>query len=235
MAARLFASARSRSRWPCQSMPMPPPHSSTIDCTNLTTAAAPAGVAWPTVSAMHTRDAPARIAVEYSARSESGSARVVSSVTYITVSPCLTAKLTASSVSRWSLSSVQSSAYCRIGLDPMNVEASIVRPVRCEISAMGAMSAMHGPARHNRRAPSGAPSTISRASRSTSRDDVRSGAGQADVRGVDAEPIDEVQDPDLLRRCPASAPTATAARRAASRHRASPAARPAVPSTVFQS
>ena len=62
-------------------MPTPPPHSSTTVATNRTTAAAPAGVAWPTVSAMHTRDAPARIAVEYSLRSVSGSARVVSSVT----------------------------------------------------------------------------------------------------------------------------------------------------------
>ena len=53
---------------------------------------APCGVAWPTVSAMQTRVAPARIAVEYSARSVSGSARVVSSVTYITGSPSPTAK-----------------------------------------------------------------------------------------------------------------------------------------------
>ena len=59
----------------------------------------PAGVAWPTVSAMQTRVAPARIAVEYSARSVSGSARVVSSVTYMTGSPSRTAKAIASSVS----------------------------------------------------------------------------------------------------------------------------------------
>ena len=68
--------------------------------TNRATAAAPAGVAWPTVSAMQTRCAPARIAVEYSWRSVSGSARVVSSVTYMTGSPSPTANVIASSVSR---------------------------------------------------------------------------------------------------------------------------------------
>ena len=29
-------------------------------------------------------------------------------------------------------------------------------------------------------------------------DDVRAGAGEADVRGVDAEPVDEVEDSELL-------------------------------------
>ena len=81
-------------------MPTPPPHSSTTRLRRTcTTAAAPAGVAWPTVSAMQTRVAPARIAVVYSARSVSGSARVVSSVTYITGSPSPTANAIASSVS----------------------------------------------------------------------------------------------------------------------------------------
>ena len=63
-AAIELITAKSRSRWPCQSIPTPPPQSSTTCATNRTTAAAPAGVAWPTVSAMHTRAAPARIAVE---------------------------------------------------------------------------------------------------------------------------------------------------------------------------
>ena len=80
-------------------MPTPPPHSATTETMNFTTAAAPCGVACPTVSAMHTLVAPARIAVEYSARSVSGSARVVSSVTYMTGSPSPTAKVIASSVS----------------------------------------------------------------------------------------------------------------------------------------
>ncbi len=71
-AASELITAKSRSRWPCQSMPTLPPHSSTIVATNLTTAAAPSGVACPTVSATHTRDAPARIAVVYSFRSVSG-------------------------------------------------------------------------------------------------------------------------------------------------------------------
>ena len=68
--------------------------------TNATTAFAPSGVACPTVSAMQTRDAPARIAAVYSVRIDSGSARVVSSVTYITDRPSFTAKPIASSVWR---------------------------------------------------------------------------------------------------------------------------------------
>jgi hypothetical protein len=50
---------------------------------------------------MQIRAAPARIAVVNSRRSVSGSERVVSSVTYMTVKPCDTANVTASSVHRW--------------------------------------------------------------------------------------------------------------------------------------
>ncbi len=167
-AASELLTAKSRSRWPCQSMPTPPPHSSTTVLMNRTTAAAPAGVACPTVSEMHTRFAPARIAVEYRARSESGSARVVSSVTYITGRPSPTAKVIASSVSFSNWSRVQPSAYCRSGLDPMNVQHSIGIPARCETSAIGLISAITVRAAQfactlNR------PFAISRASRSTSR------------------------------------------------------------------
>ena len=59
--------------------------------TNFTNALTPSGVAWPTVSAMQIRPAPQSIAVRYSALSVSGRARVVSSVTYMTGSPCCTA------------------------------------------------------------------------------------------------------------------------------------------------
>ena len=135
---------------------------------NRTTAAAPAGVAWPTVSAMQTRFAPARIAVEYSRRSVSGSARVVSSVTYMTGSPSPTANVIASSVSFSSWSSVQPSAYCRSGLEPMNVQHSIARPARCEISTIGLMSAITVRAAQLAWTCSRW-SAISRASRSTSR------------------------------------------------------------------
>ena len=110
MAAMAFITSSPRSRWPCQSIPTSPPHSSTMPFTNRTTAPAPTGVACPTVSATQTRFAPARIAVEYSSRSVSGSARVVSSVTYITGTPSRTAKPTASSVRFRSWSIVQSSA-----------------------------------------------------------------------------------------------------------------------------
>ena len=51
-------------------------------------------------------------------------------------------------------------------------------------------------------------------------DHVRPGAGQADVRRVDAEPVDQVEDLELLLDRRACAPTATAGRRAASRRRA---------------
>ena len=108
------------------------------------------------------------MAVVNSRRSDSGSARVVSSVTYITDKPCFTAKLTASADSRSSLSRVQSSAYWRIGLDPMNVQHSMARPVRCEISTTGVISAMSVRAAQLAATFSFA-STISRASRSTSR------------------------------------------------------------------
>ena len=70
----------------------------------------------------------------------SGWARVVSSVTYITRRPSCTANVIASSVLRSSHSSVQPSAYWRIGELPMNRQASIGTPVRCWISAIGRMS-----------------------------------------------------------------------------------------------
>jgi hypothetical protein len=81
-------------------MPMSAPLSATIVPMKRTSAAAPWGVAQPTVSVTQTRRAPQAMAVEYSRRSVVGSARMVSSVTYITVSPSRTANDTDSSVSR---------------------------------------------------------------------------------------------------------------------------------------
>jgi hypothetical protein len=54
----------------------------------------------------------------------------VSSVTYITSRPSPTANSTASVVNRRMRDSSHSSAYCRIGLEPMNTQASIGTPVR---------------------------------------------------------------------------------------------------------
>ncbi|MNC87705.1 hypothetical protein D3C83_34530 [compost metagenome] len=88
MAAMLLMVPMSRSRWPCQSMPIAAPVASTIEQAKRTTARAPSGVACPTVSAMQIREAPAWMAVVNSRESVSGSDRVVSSVTYITVRPC---------------------------------------------------------------------------------------------------------------------------------------------------
>ena len=70
----------------------------------------------------------------------SGWARTVSSVTYITGRPWSTAYFTASSVWRSMVSSVQFSAYWRIGEEPMNVHTSIGSPTFCEISITGVMS-----------------------------------------------------------------------------------------------
>src|SRR6266566_85644 len=73
-----------RSLWPCQSRPTSGFISSSIRRTYRTTARAPSGVEWPTVSQTATRAAPSSIAVPKRRRSVSGCARVVSSVTYST-------------------------------------------------------------------------------------------------------------------------------------------------------
>ncbi len=99
-AASADATPNPRSLCPCQSTPASTPTSATTVFANRTTAVAPAGVAWPTVSATHRRDAPLLRAVENSARSDAGSARVVSSVTNITVSPWPTANRMAASLMR---------------------------------------------------------------------------------------------------------------------------------------
>jgi hypothetical protein len=148
-------------------MPTTAPESRITRATNVTTAEAPTGVAWPTVSATQMRLAPAEIAHEYSARSVSGLARVVSSVTYITSSPSLTANVMASSVVLSRKSSVQPSVNWRIGDEPMKVAHSIGTPVRCAISATGRMSLMCVRAAQLAFTASRA-ELISRASRSTS-------------------------------------------------------------------
>ena len=70
-----------------------------------------------------------------------GSARVVSSVTNITVRPSLTHNATDSSAVRSILSSVQSSANRRIEELPMKALTSTATPVRCTIPAIGSTSA----------------------------------------------------------------------------------------------
>ena len=82
------------------------------------------------------------MAVPYKALRASGLARVVSSVTYITGRPCFTAYVTASSVDARIRSRVQSSAYCRMGDDPMNVAASIAIPTSSATRTIGSMSAI---------------------------------------------------------------------------------------------
>ena len=164
-----------------------------------TTARAPSGVAWPTVSAMQMREAPASIAVVNSRRSVSGSERVVSSVTYITAQPLRARQ--SRPLPRCSAAGdrrVQSSAYWRIGLDPMKQQHSIGRPVRWTMSAIGWMSAIDRARGAVGLDPQTATRRSSRASVSTSRDDVRTGAGQADVGGIDADLIEQVQDAQLL-------------------------------------
>src|SRR5437588_183899 len=130
-----------RSRWPCQSIFTG--FCLTISClTNFTNAFTPSGVACPTVSARQIRPAPHSIAAPYSALIVSGRARVVSSVTYMTGKPCSTAYVTASSVAATMRSTVQSSVYCRIGEEPMNVAASILIPTSFATRTIGSISAM---------------------------------------------------------------------------------------------
>ncbi|KPK05895.1 MAG: hypothetical protein AMS20_05520 [Gemmatimonas sp. SG8_28] len=97
----------------------------------------PRGTAAPTVSQRHNRLAPASIAAVSRVRRSSGFARMVSSVTYMTSRPSPTANWTASVVWRRMWARSHSSAYWRIGLDPMNTHASIGTPVRCTTSAIG--------------------------------------------------------------------------------------------------
>ncbi len=128
----------------------------------------------------------------------------------------------ASSVSRSSRSSVHPSAYWRSGLEPMKAQHSIGMPARCEISAIGWMSAITVRAAQlavtlqARRRRSRAPAARRRGRRAVRRRagrcrrcrcrGDRSGAGCASFC-----------------RSTGSAPTATAGRRAASRRSAGPA------------
>src|SRR5579862_3474551 len=98
------------------------------------------GVECPAVSQTTIARAPQLIAVEYRRLIIEGSQRLVSSVTYITSRPRDTANLIALSEVCSKKSSVQPSVYRRMGLEPMNVAASIFNPVRSEISAIGRMS-----------------------------------------------------------------------------------------------
>ena len=114
-------------------------------------------------------------------------------MTYITGSPSSTANSTASRVSLSMRSSVQPSAYWRIGEEPMKQAASMAMPVRCEISTIGWMSATTVRAAQLGAIVSfcvddlaGQPLDVAH--------HVRPGAGQADVGGLDAELRDHVQD-----------------------------------------
>ncbi len=122
---------------------------------------------------------------------------MVSSVTYMTGSPSPTANAIASSVSFSSWSIPQPSAYCRSGLDPMNVQHSISTPVRCAISTTGLMSAITVLAAQLARTVEPLIANLAREALDVPHD-VGAGAGQADIGGIDPEPIDQVEDPQLL-------------------------------------
>ena len=132
------------------------------------------------------------------ARSVSGCARVVSSVTYITRRPSRTANVIASSVLRSSQSSVQPSAYWRIGELPMKQQHSI--------GSAGALLDL-GHRRGCRRRGCGAaqlaatlqPLVADLAGQALGvAGHVGAGAGQADVGRMDAERVDEMQDAELV-------------------------------------
>ena len=147
---------------------------------------------------MQTRVAPARIAVEYSRAASPGSARVVSSVTYITGSPSPTAKRDRllgqlqQLVERPAFGVLPERARAdeRAALDR---HAGALRDLGDRLDVGDRPSARRSSAVTVSRA-----STISRASRSTSRTTCGPGAGQADVGGLDAESVDQVQDAQLL-------------------------------------
>ena len=123
-------------------MPTPPPQSSTIDCTNRTTArgAGRRRVADRVGDAEPLRPGADRRRVQLAQRLGIRARRVLGdehhgqALLHARTSPPLPS-------ARSNRSIVQSSAYWRIGLDPMKVHASIGTPVRCTISAIGAMSA----------------------------------------------------------------------------------------------
>ncbi len=102
-------------------MPMPctpaPATTLRVNCIRLRT---PSGVAWPTVSERQRREAPWSMAVRKSVESTSGRERVVSSVTYATGRPALTPTSMASALRFAMRFTSHSSAYWRMGLDPMN-------------------------------------------------------------------------------------------------------------------
>ena len=81
------------------------------------------------------------MAARKSVVSTSGRERVVSSVTYATGSPALTATSIASALRLAMSATSHCSTNCRIGLEPMNAQTSMRRPVRWLISTIGAMSA----------------------------------------------------------------------------------------------
>ena len=109
----------------------------------------------------------------------------------------MTANLIASSVVRSSHSMLQPSVYWRIGDEPMNMPTSIGSPVRWLISTIGVMSAIVVRAAQLARTFSFGVDDLARQALDVA-DDVRAGAGQADVGGVDAELVDQVEDLDLL-------------------------------------
>ncbi len=97
------------------------------------------------------RAAPRSTASENKARSVSGLARVLSSVTKVTGRSAWRAASIALFERESKNSKSQSSATARIGLEPMNSEASIAIPARCDTSAIAATSeAMVRPAHTGR-------------------------------------------------------------------------------------
>ncbi len=79
----------------------------------------------------------------------------------------------------------------------MNAQHSIGRPVRCEISAIGSMSATTVRAAQFGLDAEARVDNLLRQALDVA-DDVRARAGKADVCGVDAEAVDQVEDAKLL-------------------------------------
>jgi hypothetical protein len=159
--------------------------------------ARPAGVAWPTVSAMHNRCAPALMAVSnraaqrvgIGARRVFGDVHHLQALTYPEPDRFLGAALQIVDRPVFGVLADRTRADEAAALDGQTGPLNDVGD-RLNVGDDGAGDTVGLDLRRH--------STISAASRSTSRTHMRAGAGESDRGGVDADAIEQVQDAQLL-------------------------------------
>ena len=154
-------------------------------------------MAWPTVSERTRRVAPWSIAARKSVVSTSGRERVVSSVTYATGRPALTATSIASALRLAIIATSHCSTNWRIGLDPMKAQTSMGSPARWLISMIGVMSADDGAAgAADLDVHLAVDDLLAEPEHVVER--ALAAAGEADVGVLDAEIVHQVQDAELV-------------------------------------